>query len=226
MQIDGCGLVVANAGESGYYRVRYDAATLAELTREHDKLTPAERIGLVRDQWALVRQGSLPLKRFLDLVVAMRGERALPAVVELAGALDYIDDSLVAEADRPRFASLVAQLFLPLFVELGWDPKPGETDVTRLLRAQLLYMLGHTARLPSILSEAEVRLARYLKEPASLDGSVADEVVRLGAQSGTPSAGRIFARAPHRRRRRKCRCAFVTRCRSSKRRRWSAARWS
>jgi puromycin-sensitive aminopeptidase len=183
--LDSCDApLVANGGENGYYRVRYDAATLAELTRAHDRLTTAERVGLVRDQWALVRQGSLPLARFLDLMIALRGERARPALVELVSALESLDDDVVSERERALLHQLVARLFLPLFNELGWQPKPGETDETRLLRGKLIDVLGRTAREPSILKEAEARLQKYLLDPASLDGSVADEVVHLGALSG------------------------------------------
>jgi puromycin-sensitive aminopeptidase len=190
--VAGCGPVVANAGESGYYRVKYDADMLAELTRAHAQLTAAERIGLVRDQWALVRRGALPLSRFLDLVMALRGERARPAVVELVSALESLDDYLVVERDRPKLRALVAQLFEPLFHELGWEPKPGESDESRLLRAQLLEALGHTARLPSLVQQIEARLQRYLKDPAAVDGSVADEVVKLAAQDGREARWQEF----------------------------------
>jgi puromycin-sensitive aminopeptidase len=184
LQVDGCGPIVANAGETGYYRVKYDPAMLKELTAAHAQLTAAERIGLVRDQWALVRQGAAGLGSFLDLVMAMRGERARAAVVEQLGALEFLDDHLVAERDRARLQAVVAQLFLPGFNELGWDARPGEADESRLLRGLLLRILGHTARLPAIGAEVEVRLQRYLKDPASLDGAVADEVVRLAALNG------------------------------------------
>jgi puromycin-sensitive aminopeptidase len=193
LTLDGCDApLVANAGESGYYRVRYDAATLAELTRAHDKLTAAERVGLVRDQWALVRQGSLVLGRFLDLVIALRSERARPALVELVTALETLDEDVVGERERPLLRQLVARLFLPLFGELGWQPKAGETDETRLLRGKLLDVLGRTAREPSILKEAEARLQKYLQDPASLDGSVADAVVRLGALGGNAARWEDF----------------------------------
>src|SRR5262249_20945608 len=91
---------------------------------------------------------------------------------------------LVSEADRPLFRTLVARLFSPLFAELGWEPKLQEPDETRLLRAQIAWVLGYTARLPPLLAEAEARLQKYLREPGSLDGTLADQVVRLGALSG------------------------------------------
>ena len=227
LTVDGCGLLSANAGENGYYRVRYDADTLTALTRAHDRLTPAERIGLVRDSWALARQGSLPLGRFLDLVVALRGERARPAVMELVSALQFLDDYLVSERDRPRLRALVAGLFSPLFAELGWDGKPGEPDETRLLRAQLLAVLGHTSRLPPLLAEVEARLARYLQQCRRR--STARWPTRWCGwrrSRGTPRAGKNFARARRRRGRPSWGCAFATRCRSSRSRRWSSARSS
>jgi hypothetical protein len=124
------------------------------------------------------------MSSFLDLVMAMRGERARPAVVEQLVALEYLDDNIVGERERGRLQAVVAELFQPAWNDLGWEPKPGEPDETRLLRGLLLRILGHTARLPSIDKEVEARLQRYLQDPASLDGAVADEVVRLAAMNG------------------------------------------
>ena len=50
--------ILANARQMGYYRVRYTPEVLSELTRNAEtRLTPAERIGLLNDEWALVDSG-------------------------------------------------------------------------------------------------------------------------------------------------------------------------
>src|SRR5262249_41184813 len=96
----------------------------------------------------------------------------------------FIDEYLVSERDRDKLRAVVAQLFQPLFDELGWEPKAGEADETRLLRAQLLHVLGYSARLQSISKEGEARLLKYLADPTSLEGSLADVVVSLAALDG------------------------------------------
>jgi len=49
--------VKLNPGDVGYYRVQYDAALLAALTRSIDRLAPADRANLLGDTWALVEAG-------------------------------------------------------------------------------------------------------------------------------------------------------------------------
>ena len=54
--------VIANAGEKGYYRVAYSPEVLSEFDRiAETALTPAERIGLVNDVWAMVSAGMSPV---------------------------------------------------------------------------------------------------------------------------------------------------------------------
>jgi puromycin-sensitive aminopeptidase len=65
---------IGNADARGFYRTNYDDATLARLLPAVAELRPAERIGLISDQWALVRADQAPIERFLDLVVSLRGE--------------------------------------------------------------------------------------------------------------------------------------------------------
>ena len=46
-----------NANAIGYYRVQYDAATLAAKTKNFGTLPDGDRIALLDDQWALVEAG-------------------------------------------------------------------------------------------------------------------------------------------------------------------------
>ncbi|HEV2460000.1 MAG TPA: M1 family aminopeptidase, partial [Ktedonobacterales bacterium] len=61
----------ANAGEVGFYRQQLDALLLQRLLVRLDRLTPAEQKGLLRDQWALVANGSQPISAYLDVIGAL-----------------------------------------------------------------------------------------------------------------------------------------------------------
>ena len=69
--------VYANAGETGYYRVRIGPAELAVLAPALGKLPERERFGVVSNAWAAVRAGQLPLSAFLELLGAVQ-ERPEP----------------------------------------------------------------------------------------------------------------------------------------------------
>ncbi len=62
----------ANAGDVGYYRVAYDAPTLAANQRGFAGLPEADKIALLDDQWALARAGQAPLSAYLALAGAMK----------------------------------------------------------------------------------------------------------------------------------------------------------
>ena len=84
--------MVANASQKGYYRVMYAPEVLSELDRiAETNLTPAERIGLVNDEWAMVSAGMIPIGDFLSLVEALKNDRRLPVVDAYAGRLGTVD---------------------------------------------------------------------------------------------------------------------------------------
>src|SRR6185437_5673858 len=67
--------VYANATVKGYYRVAYSPEDLRELGRTAETaLTPAERIGLLNDVWAMVKAGMSPVGDFLSLAEGMKND--------------------------------------------------------------------------------------------------------------------------------------------------------
>ena len=75
---------MANAGALGYYRAVYPPEMLRSFAGDINALTPAERIGLLADEWALVRAGRHDVGAFLDLAAGFKGERTAAVVSTLA----------------------------------------------------------------------------------------------------------------------------------------------
>jgi len=177
-----------NAGSTGFYRVSYDAAGLLALRQNLAALAPAERIGLLADQWALVRAGRARISDFLDLALGFADERDDAVLDELFGKLGYVDARLVEGEGTPRFRQVVEALFSPAFLAMGWDPRPGETDLDKLRRASLLRGVGGLARSPKVLSEASLRVARMLEQgPDALEANLLDGAVGIAARGGDKS---------------------------------------
>ena len=175
---------LADADSGGFYRVRYDASTLAALGRAAEKsLQPVERVDLVADVWALVRDGRAPLVSYLDLVAELRGEPNDNVVQEVRRRLSRIGHELVAPADRERWRGFVSEVFGGALDELGWEAHPGESVERRQLRASLWDTLGD-ADVPSVLSASGRELSRYLGDPSSVDATLASTVVDLAARGG------------------------------------------
>ena len=177
--------LVANAGEKGYYRVAYSPEVLTEFDRiAETALTPAERIGLVNDEWAIVSAGMSPVGDFLSLVEGLKTDRRRPVVDAYAGRLGIIAKDMVGDSEREDYRAWVRALLQPAAQELGWQPSPGEGVELPGVRATVLTTLGQVGRDPEVLAMSRRLALWYLANPLAIDPSLADTVVDLAALEG------------------------------------------
>ncbi len=186
--------LVANAGGTGFYRVDLDEPLRRRAAGSLGALAPSERVGLLADEWALVRSGERSIDQWLDLAAAFRGEGDHAVLDELVARLSTIDHRLVAAVDRPRFAALVRERYGAAWREVGWDAAAGEGDVERLRRAALLRAVGLVGRDPAVAGEAAARLERFAAgERDALDPNLVDAAVTLAARGGDAARWEAFA---------------------------------
>jgi aminopeptidase N len=100
------------------------------------------------------------------------------------GRLDYIQRYLVSDNDRNSYREWLLQFLSPAMREVGWDPKPGESDEQRTLRARLLNASGYDARDPEALAEARKIADKALADPSSVDHELAGVAFALAALNG------------------------------------------
>jgi hypothetical protein len=124
---------------------------------------------------------------YLGFAEGLKRERNRAVMDELTERLEFIAKYLVTESDRESYQSWLRNLLNPTAQELGWKPSPGESDDRKILRAQLLYTLGHAGGDPQVLAEAARLAQEALADPASVDGTLASTVFALAAQSGGSS---------------------------------------
>ena len=173
-----------NAASTGFYRVDHAAAEVAALSRNLPELAPSERIGLLADEWALVRKGIRPVGPFLDLCAAFGGEEDYAVLEELAVRLAAVEHRLDGEP-RAGFQAFVRGLLGGQLAALGWDPRPGEAPDLRLRRAVLARALGLTGRDPAVVAEGRARLDRWLGgDRAALEPNLHDAAVAMAARDG------------------------------------------
>jgi len=177
--------VLANAGATGYYRVGYEPDVVRALAHDAEtKLSPAERIALQNDIWASIRVGREPVGDYLAFAQGLQNDRTRAVLEDVLGRLDYIREYLVSETDRDSFQAWLRQYMTPMMKEVGWEPKPGESEEQRTLRARLLTALGQDARDPDALAEARKIADKGLADPASVDHELAGSALPLAAING------------------------------------------
>lgn len=174
----------ANRDAKGYYRVSYSRENLAKLASVAEtQLSAPERIALVEDAWAMTRAERTPIADFMQLVTSLRSERNLDVLNLLSRHLNYIRTTLVPGNEEAAFNRFIRDQFTPLAKEIGWTPSPSDSDETKALRATLLVILGN-ADDADALGQAQALVQKYLKNPNSVDGTIAGPAFTIAGSHG------------------------------------------
>ncbi len=170
LTLPGCGAVVINAGQLGYYRSLYTPAGLAALTAALPRLASIDQRGLIADQLELAVAGYQPLAGPLDLLAALPGNAnprvAGEAVGRFAGLYDRLEGHATAQS---ALAARAIALWKPRMAALGYDPRADETLPDADLRASLVATLGRLGD-SDVLAQARRRFAALDSDPHALDG--------------------------------------------------------
>jgi puromycin-sensitive aminopeptidase len=173
-----------NAGGQGFYRVRHDGPLLRQLIDAGlDRLAPIERFNLVSDAWATTVAGLMPLADYLRLTAHFKGERDKNVWTVLLDSFSFLN-RIVTPVDRPALEAFVRDRVESAVSDLGWDPRPGESDLVRQLRGELLGALGKLGNDPATQREAAERYRRHRTDPASVDPNILPALVAILAHTG------------------------------------------
>jgi aminopeptidase N len=184
--LPGCSTwVLANAGGSGYYRAGYEPNAVRSMARDAEtKMTPAERIALQTDIWASVQIGREPVGDYLAFAQGLQSDQNRAVLGDVIRRLGYVERYLVSDSDREAYRAWLDQLLTPEMNQLGWQPKPGDSDEQKDLRARIFHALGYDARDPKALAEARSVAEQALNDPASVDHDMAFGALPLAALEG------------------------------------------
>jgi aminopeptidase N len=197
VRVPGCGTVVVNAGQSGYYRTLYAPAQLDALRQDFAKVSTIDQLGVLNDNWALGMAGQQPATAVLDFIAATPADAAPEVWQEIAGNLAGLDSMFkgdaAAQARLRRFAS--ARL-TPVFAPLGWKAKPGESSSTTLLRTRLIGALSGMGD-AQIVAEARRRFAARDTDPTAMPAALRRTVLGIVARNADAATWDELHRMAH-----------------------------
>ncbi len=177
--------VFPNSSGLGYYRFSYDAGAQRQLGAAAEKeLTPEERIALIGDDWALMRVGKTGVGDYLASGAQWKDTSGYVLLDNFADHLDFIATDLVNDGDRPQLQSWVRQTFSPLMQQLGYSARPNEPPTERERRAVLFRMLGTIGDDQQVIQQARSLVEDYMKNPESVDPTLARSVLLVAARHG------------------------------------------
>jgi alanyl aminopeptidase len=177
--------VLANAGETGYYRVLYRGSLLAGVLADGgSRLTLAERVGVLGDVNALVNAGEIPPGEALALVEPFAKDPDWRIVSQTIGIATMLRAPLVADDLLPNAARFLRKVYGERAHQLGWLSKPGDSDDTKTLRRQLVGMVATNGEDAELRQEATALGLRWLEDRNSVDANIAGTVVAIAATKG------------------------------------------
>ncbi len=186
LSVAGCGPVVVNAGQTGYYRTLYSPALLDRLTASFQRLKPIDQIGLLADNWGLGLAGYQSAAEALDMVDAVPANANPQVWSRVAAILSSVH--AMYEGDPARRAMLTRYAsgkLSPVLARIGWTPRAGEAPTVPVLRADLIRTLGEMGD-ARVVGEANRLLAA--NDPLATGGPLRSTILAVTARN-VDSAG-------------------------------------
>jgi aminopeptidase N len=182
MSVPGCGPVVVNAGQSGYYRTLYAPKAFEALSREFAQLAPIDQMGMLADTWSLGMAGLQPASDILDLAKSVPQSADPQIWGRVAGVFNGINGMYADnEKARKRFAGFAIARLAPVMAQLGWEPRAGELDTVANLRNQLIYTLSNLGD-DAVIGEARRRFAARGADPKALPAPLRRTIMYVVAE--------------------------------------------
>jgi alanyl aminopeptidase len=181
--------LVLNAGGSGYYRVAHTGDGLARQLAAPD-LSIGERLVLLDDARGLHDAGLVSGAQVQALLLATlqaEGASSREVVVAAVALLKHLQP-LVPDAGQAAWAQRWQTLFGDRARALGWQPRPGDTDDDRLLRALLLPAVAAQGQDAALRAEARQRALAWLADRSRLSTDLRGPVLAAAARAGEGQA--------------------------------------
>ena len=139
------GWLKVNPDQTGFYRSNYSAELwdrLAAAVEAGELASAPDRLGLENDAFALARAGYLDASRPLALAPAYDNETDYTVWADLSENLRAYDILLAGEPCHESFRVFARSLYQSIYGSLGWDARPDESHLTKLLRPMVIGLLG------------------------------------------------------------------------------------
>src|SRR6267154_862260 len=176
LRFERCGAMLANAGDTGYYRSQYDDGNFGRLVLVLQELPAPDRLRLLSDTFALSQAGRVDVTRYLALVESLGAETDRTIWDQVTGALRFLRELIDSPGDQAVFDRYVARLLEMPFEKLGWDAQPGEPADAALVRRSLIEALGRAGH-EAVVREAQSRFAARAGKP--IDAAIRPAVLNV-----------------------------------------------
>ncbi len=189
LRFERCGAMLANAGDTGYYRCQYDDRNFRRLVPALQGLAAPDRLRLLSDTFALAQAGRVDATRYLALVESLGAETDRTIWDHVTGALRFLRELIDSPGDQAVFDRYIARLLEAPFARVGWDRRPGEAADAALLRRSLIEALGRAGH-EAVVREAQSRFAASAGKP--IDPAIRPAVLNVIGRYAHPATFEVL----------------------------------
>ncbi|HEX6791021.1 MAG TPA: M1 family metallopeptidase [Candidatus Krumholzibacteria bacterium] len=169
----------------GYYRWVVPAEMMMKIANDPDAtMSKRERTRFLGNARALLNAGEITGDEYLAIASSMASHpepEIISSVVDDLGSLKV--PFVTPELEKP-FAAYVRKTLEPARARYGIEPRSDDPEEVRLLRPGLITFLGIEGRDPDVIRYCESVTEAYMKDPASVDATIAGAALGVAAANG------------------------------------------
>ncbi|MDD5578821.1 MAG: M1 family metallopeptidase [Methylobacter sp.] len=180
--VPGCGPVIVNAGQSGYFRTLYAPKHFAEIVNSFASIAAIDQLGILSDTSSLGLAGLQSAADVLELVKATPLSADPQVWNKIASVFRSIDEFYRGDtAHQAQFRTFAIAHLTPVFAKTGWTAGPDEPDTVAILRNDLIGTLGSLGA-PDIIAEARRRYGAQNTDPTAVPAPLRKTILSVVAQ--------------------------------------------
>jgi aminopeptidase N len=168
---------------SGYFVTEYSPDMLAKLRAHLAEMPPAELISFHGNESLLVRSMREKVGDYLALLKSMPRPAERPLVASIGGNIGFFDNRLTDDSNRAAWRAYVREVMRG-YAPLTWEAPAGETAEQRIMRADVLGVIGVEGEDPEVIAGARRVAQQYMNDPASVDPVIAARALPMAAFNG------------------------------------------
>ena len=184
IDLGSCGAYLVNAGQSAFFRVKYDQANFTGLVAAFPELNDADQLGLLLDHFAFGRSGDAPMTDYLELVNRVAVDADPVVVSDTAISLVTLAGYAHGRPSEDAVRAYARARLQPHLARVGWDQRSNESSNQIQLRAALIGALAGVGD-EVVIAEARRRAAAADTDPNAAPAGIRDAVLAVAAANLT-----------------------------------------
>ncbi len=183
-----------NKGEISFVRVKYNKETLNFLKKQiiANKLPTADRLGVIRDLFALAEGGYIDTDIALDFSLAYENETEYIVWSELTSGMNRVYHIISDESFKDEYKKYALSLFSPLAKRMGWKPERDEHHSHTFLRNLALSQSGFYGDKEVTKEAIKLFILKNKSIPADIRGVIYSIVARNGGEQEWKSFEKLY----------------------------------